>query len=1179
MKQFKHKTLLARASMMLLAMLCFLGGARAQETLTVCDGTATNSCVPIYGLYVDTQGQNSEFIIPAETEGMSDLAGGTISKLTFYITNSPATWGSPTVQVYMGEVEGTTLSSLNGPTNFTTVWTGELSNQNSTMEITLSTPYTYEGGNLLIGMYVQTASSTYKGTSFSGISAPSGSSRYNSGSGSGSAQSFLPKTTFTYTPGELPACPKPKGLKVNYTGGTTAEVSWTGEAETYNIDVNGTVTEGVTSPYTLEDLDMATTYEVKVQAVCSSDEQSEWTNPVSFTTDLCMPEDMCAISITLTDAYGDGGGQIQVVDALTNEVLGTFTNNSAETTYTLAVCDGRAINFVFASTDSWPYENGWVITDVNDEVITEHEGCSSSSDCTAPTNGVIATYTVNCSGCFKPSNLQVSDITTNSATLSWEGTSDSYVLQYRTAAQDINMTMWHQIGEDETATATLDTYTYDLSDYIGSGYVAIRHYNVTNMFRLAIDDIVITDGNGEELFSEDFESGSIPSTLTNQDVDGDGYNWAAIAFDSQVGNGDYVAVSDSWNSNAGPLTPDNWLIIPVSELGGTLTFLARGVDASFPAEVFGVFVTTASLTDALSPVAAGNWSDGITTEEESYQLTDLTANTPYEWQVKGICGTDDESSWTTSTFKTIELGTKNFVTEGNWNVADNWFPAGVPTINDKVIISANATIPAGVVATAKKITLDNATLTIADGGQLKQNGNVEVIMKKEIASYGTGSANWHFIASPLTTTRLTYITDWSYVNALDGNYDLFGFDPTQALEWINYRSSSGHALFTSSNNNPVFVQQTGYLYANEEDMTLQFEGSTAVKSNGNVLSQELTFDDTSSDPFNGWELIGNPYTCNGYISYSGDATFYKMNAAGDGLEAYEDGVELAPGEGAFIKVSASGTITYSSEAPEGFTSTSTTDAETLPLLPLHGLATNQDANILELANEGIEDDELAQYVGGTTNVKLAGRTIVGNGTLNTICLPFDITIAGSPLDGATAYELTETDFTDHTLTLNFTTVDALVAGKPYFIKWASGGGVENPVFRNVTIGAVNATSTNFVETDQLYFQGTYQAVTFDENDKRKLYLGSDNNLYYPAAAGITVNAFRGFFVLNGIDAGDIASQAIVLGDGETTEIISIDNSQLAIDNDAWYTLKGQKIGKKPTTTGVYIHNGRKVIVK
>ncbi|MBR5982462.1 MAG: choice-of-anchor J domain-containing protein [Bacteroidales bacterium] len=196
----------------LLLLLFFTSLAWGQsKTLTVCDGSETNNYVPIYGLYVDTNNQNSEFIIPAETEGttgelesgtMSDMEGGTITQLAFYITNSPESWGNPTVQVYMGEVDGTTLSSLNGPTNFTTVWTGTLSNENATMEITLSTPYTYEGGNLLIGMYVQSKSSTYKTTTFTGIKPDySSSSRYNSGSGTGTAQQFLPKTTFTYTPG------------------------------------------------------------------------------------------------------------------------------------------------------------------------------------------------------------------------------------------------------------------------------------------------------------------------------------------------------------------------------------------------------------------------------------------------------------------------------------------------------------------------------------------------------------------------------------------------------------------------------------------------------------------------------------------------------------------------------------------------------------------------------------------------------------------------------------------------------------------------------------------------------------------------------------------------------------------------------------------------------------------
>lgn len=46
---------------------------RAQETLTVYDGTTTNQYVPLYGYYADTQGTISEFIIPAET--LADIEG------------------------------------------------------------------------------------------------------------------------------------------------------------------------------------------------------------------------------------------------------------------------------------------------------------------------------------------------------------------------------------------------------------------------------------------------------------------------------------------------------------------------------------------------------------------------------------------------------------------------------------------------------------------------------------------------------------------------------------------------------------------------------------------------------------------------------------------------------------------------------------------------------------------------------------------------------------------------------------------------------------------------------------------------------------------------------------------------------------------------------------------------
>ena len=46
-----------------------------------------------------------------------------------------------------------------------------------------------------------------------------------------------------------------------------------------------------------------------------------------------------------------------------------------------------------------------------------------------------------------------------------------------------------------------------------------------------------------------------------------------------------------------------------------------------------------------------------------------------------------------------------------------------------------------------------------------------------------------------------------------------------------------------------------------------------------------------------------------------------------------------------------------------------------------------------------------------------------------------------------------------------------------------------------------------------------------------------------------------------------------------TGIVSIDNSQLTIDNDVWHTLNGTRLNGKPTKAGVYIVNGKKVVIK
>ena len=49
------------------------------------------------------------------------------------------------------------------------------------------------------------------------------------------------------------------------------------------------------------------------------------------------------------------------------------------------------------------------------------------------------------------------------------------------------------------------------------------------------------------------------------------------------------------------------------------------------------------------------------------------------------------------------------------------------------------------------------------------------------------------------------------------------------------------------------------------------------------------------------------------------------------------------------------------------------------------------------------------------------------------------------------------------------------------------------------------------------------------------------------------------------------------GDG-TTNVISIENGELKIENDKYYDLSGRRV-LYPTKGGVYIYNGKKIVIK
>ena len=264
---------------------------------------------------------------------------------------------------------------------------------------------------------------------------------------------------------------------------------------------------------------------------------------------------------------------------------------------------------------------------------------------------------------------------------------------------------------------------------------------------------------------------------------------------------------------------------------------------------------------------------------------------------------------------------------------------------------------------------------------------------------------------------------------------------------------------------------------------------------------------------------------------------------------------------------------------------------------------------ISLADAADNTETLVEYLGMTANsVTLSGRTLYKDGSWNTLCLPFamDATqIAASDLAGATIKELnTETSNlnpADGTLTLNFTTAydptdapsGSIVAGRPYIVKWATtGDNISNPVFPGVTISSTAPTAVEFDITgssDKCQFVGQYSpfsivasgATGSDQGNVNEIImLGSGSKLGYSQNPR-TLNCFRAhFYVPADPVTGQQNARRFVMDFGEGSSQTGI----LTVTADTpsatgIYTLDGRRLQAEPTEKGVYIVNGRKVIIK
>ena len=723
----------------------------------------------------------------------------------------------------------------------------------------------------------------------------------------GSEQSE-PSAAVSFT--TLVSCPAPQNLTVT-TDNVTATATWTGTEGTCNIDINGTVTNDVTSPYTFN-VELSTTYNVKVQANCEG-ETSSWTAPFTFTTHDCLGGH--TIEYTLTDSWGDGwtGNAIILKDACdvleTLTIANGYTNSGTltlcgdyyqltwqtgedadETSFTLIV-DGAAIytnqsgenlsdgqvlytigtapTMLPKPTDltagtpesrsvelSWT-ENGeattWELCVNGDE---SNPVAANSNPFTLDGLNALTTYTVKVRStngtnvscwsdeitfttdvaCPAPANLTVTNLMLTSATLNWEGEAESYNVRYGVAGGEVT------IFEDGFENG-LDNWTV-----ISNG-----EYTQLPWMQFNVDDF----GN---------------SQYTNH-------------------NGSYVAMSRSYTGSA-DVSVDNWLITPQVTLDGDLKYWVINDDNFGYAEQYAIYVSTTgnsindftllytpgnnttwtehvvdlrSFNGALGYIAirhqdyakdflliddfgiyatqeAGEWTNATSTTN-SLDITGLTPETNYAFQVQANCGSED--------------GMSQWSTVANFTTPD---ACAAPTgLTAEVTVNAAELSWTGVTDTynLRYCEVDptaSATIILNVPNDVWGDGSgYQMLIDADATAYDDGDFSDYSIFEYLIPTDATYdpnttgivINNSVTIQIPAGTYDWMVTNPSP--DWNDVYVAGSNGNVNGAENNFVF----------EAGKTYEFTLFLVSNSDGDGVNLTITGD------ANAWTLVEgvtNPYT-------------------------------------------------------------------------------------------------------------------------------------------------------------------------------------------------------------------------------------------------------------------------------------------------------------------------------
>ena len=139
------------------------------------------------------------------------------------------------------------------------------------------------------------------------------------------------------------------------------------------------------------------------------------------------------------------------------------------------------------------------------------------------------------------------------------------------------------------------------------------------------------------------------------------------------------------------------------------------------------------------------------------------------------------------------------------------------------------------------------------------------------------------------------------------------------------------------------------------------------------------------------------------------------------------------------------------------------------------------------------------------------RTLYKDGYFNTLCLPFSLSASdvATYFEGCELYAF-ESAVVNAGLDLYIAETDAIEAGKPYLIRWASGDNITEQTFNNVTIEAAQGQALG----KGVQFVGAVGRAQLEMDNQNYLFIGANNTVYWPNTSN-KMKAFRAYFLVSG----------------------------------------------------------------